>query len=418
MNVSGVMRGGGIFGPLPQGLRETNRPVGATTTARIPLRGLFPLAIALLLPLVSSSAPAPENRVVLDLGSSKENARNSEGAFVTLKSGRTLFLYTQFYGGGEDESPARIVSISSDDGGQTWSREPRVVVENTVHQNVMSVSLLRLKSGRIALFYLIKNSLHDCRPWMQVSTDEARTWSSPRLVVDAPGYFVLNNDRVIQLSTGRLVVPVAFHRARRSNPQDVHSFDARALALWYLSDDDGQTWREANDWWALPLPSRSGLQEPGVVELAGGNLLSWARTDLGAQWGCVSTNGGVSWSPPAPTSLQSPLSPASLKRLPGSDDLLAVFNDHSGAFPFPRGKRTPLVAAISSDSGRTWPRRRLLENDPNGCYCYTAIHFVEGAVLLGYLDFRDTGTKGSNRLYIRRVGLDWLRAADAVTGAR
>jgi sialidase-1 len=164
----------------------------------------------------------------------------------------------------------------------------------------------------------------------------------------------------------------------------------------------------------MSLPSRSGLQEPGLVELASGNVFAWARTDLGAQWGCVSTNAGQSWPPPAATSLQSPLSPASIKRLPGSADLLAVFNDHSGAFPFPKGKRTPLVAAISSDSGRSWPARKLLEDDPNGVYCYTAIHFVDGAVLLGYSDWR---TNGPHRLRIRRVGLDWLPAA-AAGGAR
>ncbi len=388
-----------------------NRAGSVTLVSRIFLRGLPALALCLLLPLAAGSAPAPENRVVLDIEATKENPRNSEGAFITLKSGRILFLYTQFYGGGADESPARIVSISSDDAGRTWSREPRVVVENTGHQNVMSVSLLRLQSGKIALFYLIKNSLHDCRPWMRVSTDEAQTWSAPKLVVDAPGYFVLNNDRVIQLSTGRLIAPVAFHRARRSDPQDHRSFDSRALDLWYLSDDEGKTWREANDWWAAPLPSRSGLQEPGVVELADGRVFTWARTDLGAQWGCVSTNAGLSWPAPAATSLQSPVSPASLKRLPGTADLLAVFNDHSGAFPFPKGKRTPLVAAISSDGGGTWPVRKVLEDDAKGVYCYTAIHFVDGAALLSYLDFRGLGAQGSNRLRLRRVGLDWLRTA-------
>ena len=56
--------------------------------------------------------------------------------------------------------------------------------------------------------------------------------------------------------------------------------------------------------------------------------------------------------------------------------------------------------------------RKVLEDDPNGRYCYTAIHFTEGAVLLGYLDFRGTGAQGTNRLRIRRVGLGWLRTPD------
>lgn len=370
------------------------------------------LAALALLPALSRAAESlPPNTLVLDLAATKEHPRNSEGAFITLKSGRVLFIYTQFYGGGADESPARLVSVQSDDAGRTWSREPQVVVENKAGQNVMSVSLLRLKSGPIALFYLIKNSLHDCRPWLQLSEDESQTWSPPKLVVDAPGYFVLNNDRVMQLDSGRLVVPVAFHRARKSDPKDHRSWDGRAIALWYLSDDEGKTWREANDWWGPPLPSRSGLQEPGVVELADGRLLSWARTDLGAQFGCVSTNAGVSWSPPVATSLKSPVSPASIKRLPGSADLLAVFNDHSGAVPFTRGRRTPLVVALSHDGGLTWPVRKVIEDDPAGSFCYTAIHFVADAVLLGYFDFRaSTKDPLANRLRVRRVPLAWLKA--------
>jgi hypothetical protein len=145
------------------------------------------------------------------------------------------------------------------------------------------------------------------------------------------------------------------------------------------------------------------------VELADARLFSWARTDLGAQFGCVSTNNGVSWSPPVATSLKSPVSPASFKRMPGSPDLLAVFNDHSGQFPFPPGQRTPLVAAISRDGGQTWPVRKVIEDDPEGRYCYTAIHFVEDAVLLGYLDFRGVAKEHfANRLRVRRIGLDWL----------
>ena len=69
------------------------------------------------------------------------------------------------------------------------------------------------------------------------------------------------------------------------------------------------------------------------------------------------------------------------------------------------------MAALSFDAGKTWPARRLLEDDPQGMYCYTAIHFVEDAALLGYFDFRGLGDQGANRLRLRRVRLDWLRAA-------
>ena len=360
--------------------------------------------------LLSLSAKAADsgNEVVLNLDPTRDNPRNSEGSFVTLKSGRILFIYTRFLGGAADHSPAQLVSIHSDDGGRTWSREPRTVVENPPGANVMSVSLLRLRNGPIALFYLAKNSLLDCRPVMRTSTDEAQTWSEPQHVGDAPGYFVLNNDRVIQLQGGRLVVPVAFHRSRGSDPQNYRSLDMRAIALWYLSEDEGKTWQEADDWWALPARTTTGLQEPGVVELADGRLFSWMRTDQGAQFASYSTDSGKRWSPPDKTELQSPASPASIKRLPGSSDLLALYNDHSGRFPFPKGKRSPLVAAISSDGEETWPRRRLVEDDQAGWYCYTAIHFTEEAVLLAYCA-GDPKVGHLNRLRLRRVSFDWLK---------
>jgi Neuraminidase (sialidase) len=358
--------------------------------------------------LTAGVLSAAENTVVLNVEPSKENPRNSEGAFATLQSGRVIFYYTQFYGGGADNAPARIVCIHSDDRGRTWS-QPRVVLEKADGENVMSVSLLRLKSGKLAFFYLVKNSLHDCRPYVRFSTDEAQTWSEPVLVVQAPGYFVLNNDRVIQSGTGRLIVPVAFHRSKHDDPKNWKGFDGRGIALWYLSDDEGQTWSEAATWWAAPVHSGSGLQEPGVVELADGKLFSWARTTLGTQYGFTSADRGKTWSAPEPTALKSPCSPASIKRLPGSSDLLAVFNDHSGEFPFPKNKRTPLATAISADNSKTWAHRKLIESDPDGWYCYTAIHFTDDAVLLAYCA-GDKKIGGLNRLRLRRIGLDWLKS--------
>ena len=103
--------------------------------------------------------------------------------------------------------------------------------------NTMSVSLLRLRNNVIALFYLRKNSNADSRLMVRFSADEAKNWTSPRLCMESSGYFVVNNDRIIQLSNGRIVVPAARH----SLPgQD---FRSCGEALCILSDDDGQTWR-------------------------------------------------------------------------------------------------------------------------------------------------------------------------------
>ncbi|SKB04643.1 BNR repeat-like domain-containing protein [Prosthecobacter debontii] len=346
---------------------------------------------------------AAAGEVVLNLEPTKEFPRNSEGAFITLKSGHLLYLYTQFYGGASDHSAARIVALESQDGGRTWSREPRTLLENHQGANVMSVSLLRLQSGRIALFYLLKNTWLDCRPHVCFSDDEAATWSEPVRMLEAPGYFVLNNDRVIQHRSGRLIAPLASHRARNADPETSKSFDSRAIALWVISDDEGKTWKEAPQWQALPVPStRTGLQEPGIVELEDGSLLSFFRTDQGVQYECRSKDRGESWTPVAPGPLNSPASPASLKRLPRGSALLAVWNDHSGDFPFVEKKRTPLVIGLSDDGGHTWSAKKVIESDPEGWYCYTALHFVEDAVLLAYCA-GDAHVGGLNRLRIRRI---------------
>jgi hypothetical protein len=352
-----------------------------------------------------------DNRILLDIEPTAEYPRHTEGAFVTLRDGRVLFVYSRF-GGRRDSAAADLVGLISDDGGRSWG-EPFVVVENSAGFNVMSVSLLRLQDGRIALFYLRKNSMQDCRPVLCFSDDEAQSWSEPRALFSAPGYYVLHNDRVVQLESGRLVVPISYARPRSDDPQHHSAIDLRGLLLWYLSDDAGVTWREAQTWWALPHHSESGLQEPGVVELADGTLLCWARTDRRWQYCSRSLDGGEHWSSPEPSALESPLSPASMKAIPGTKNLLAIYNDHSGQFPVAKIKaRTPLVAAISTDGGYSWPQRRLLEGDPDGWFCYTAIHFLNDSVLLAY----NAGSAEFirlSRMRLRRISLDWFTQQDA-----
>ena len=366
-------------------------------------RFLCMLALAAVcFPLTSHAVALPPP---LDLDPTPEHPRSTEGGFVTLKSGRILFEYSQFSEGQHDYSPSAIARIYSDDQGRTWS-QPEVVIPTAPYQNIMSVTLLRLASGKIARFYAVKKTmLRDCHPVMSLSSDEGQTWTEPKLVTDAPGYFVLNNDRVIQTKTGRLIVPLGFHRTSGAT-DDWKSWDTRAIAIWYYSDDEGATWREADTWWALPAVTKSGLQEPGVVELADGSIYSWFRTDQGAQMESLSKDNGVTWSLPRLTELKSPVSPASIKRVPGTKTLMVVFNDHSGrvAAPVDLKRRAPQAVAFSTDEAKTWGPSQVIESDLTGWYCYTAIHFTDDAVLLAYVAGNDQIGKLS-RLRVRRIPL-------------
>ena len=194
-------------------------------------RFVWSAALALILVNCSAAITRPDKEMLLVINPSIGNPRNSEGDIIELKDGRLCLIYTRFKNGsGSDYGEADLAMRISDNNGKTWS-DDRIVVVNPGGLNVMSVSLLRLISGEIALFYLRKVSKTDCRPLMRISSDEAKTWSNPVVCIDDKvDYYVLNNDRAVQLKSGRLVLPVALH----------HNSDWKGERMCYLSDDKGR----------------------------------------------------------------------------------------------------------------------------------------------------------------------------------
>jgi len=327
---------------------------------------------------------------VLKLSPGPNNPRNSEGDFVTLKDGKILFIYSHFTGNsGGDFGNGYLASRFSADNGKTWSKEDKTVVNQEGDMNVMSVSLLRLKNGSIALFYGIKNSQQDCMPMMRISDDEAKTWSDPiPCITDKKGYFVLNNNRVIQLNNGRLLMPVALHNVPNGKWSNI------GRLFTYYSDDNGKTWKSSEE---VANPDQVITQEPGVVEQKEGTIFMFIRANKGTQYASYSKDNGETWSAAQPIRIASPLSPASIARIPSTGDLLMVWNNNGT-----NQKRTPLNVAVSKDEGKSWEHIKILEDDPDGVFCYTAIHFIGKDVLLAYANWKTMGTT------IVKVSLDWI----------
>lgn len=321
------------------------------------------------------------------------NSRNSEGGFALLANGDILFAYSHFTGECHfDHEPAFLAGRLSRDGGRSWTEQDSVVLSNEGKMNVMGAAFLRTLDGKLALFYNRKDSVTDCRMHMRVSPDEGLTWGEPRLCLPEPGYYPVNNDRVVRLTSGRLIIPAGRHEMvidRFGLP----AVGDNSVAMAFYSDDDGLTWRRSATILQPPSESVSGLQEPGIVELRDGRLLMWMRTDMGCQYQSFSSDGGDTWSAARPSNIISPLSPASLKRLPQTGDLLLVWNDHRGIDDIRRGKRTPLCLAVSDNEGATWRKSKVLEDRHRaGYYCYTAVEFVGDRVLLAYC----SGDQGVN----------------------
>jgi len=337
----------------------------------------------------------------LMLSPTEANPRNSEGDFIALKDGRVLFVYTHFSSGAGDYAQAHLAGRYSRDGGETWDGEDTLILPFPGGMNIMSVSLLRLHDGSIAMLYLHKVDRDECIPMFLRSTDEAETWSEPvACITDPLGYYVVNNDRMIQLESGRLVIPAARHLLKGET-----DFQP-GKATCALSDDGGKTWRMSETLLEAPEDVRSGLQEPAVLELQDGRVLMLIRTSGGAQFRSFSGDGGETWSPVEKTALLSPVSPATVERIPGKDDLLLVWNDHTDVDDTRRGKRTPLRAAISKDDGKTWHVTKTLEDLADGWYCYIAMDFVGDHVLLGYCAGDRRVENGLQTTKVTRIAVD------------
>lgn len=317
------------------------------------------------------------------------NPRNSEGSFVKLADGTLYFAYSRYNGeAGHDHSAADIAAVTSKDNGASWS-EPVIVFKNRA-MNLMSVSLLRLNDGRIAMVYLEKSAIPgwenfvDCRPKIVFSSDECVSWSAPIEIANVPpAYFVVNNDRLVQLKSGRLIIPAAYHQySSRSLGSGIIKF--------FISDDNGQTWH-INQHYIYPVPQlpRAGLMEPGVIELDDSTLMCFIRTAAGCQYKSFSYDRGESWTNPVPSAeFISPEAPMSMKRDPQSGKLYAIWNDYNAfrsvRIADKRWARTPLVMAESSDNGITWENHRILEDAPDHGYCYIAMYFNNDLLHLGY----------------------------------
>lgn len=334
-----------------------------------------------------------QDHIVASYAPDEAFSRHSEGAFLRLKDNRILFVYSRFTGTSDDDAPSNLVSVYSADEGETWT-EPVVTIDAAMYntKNVMSVSLLRMENGDVGLFYIVKQTPGVNRIMLARSRDEGQTYyrhvecSQP----DRAGYYVLNNDRVIHLHTGRLLVPLTFHRGSYAAGGREGYLDGRSIGCFLYSDDDGETWREGTDTIYPPFTgSRTGLQEGGVIEKKNGVVWAYYRTDRMYQYESFSLDGGMHWTVPQASRFTSPASPLKIARHPETGDLYAVWNpipNYNGRAISRAGwGRTPIVWAASHDDGLTWSDYHVIEDAEDHGYCYPAVFFTDDhAMLVGY----------------------------------
>jgi sialidase-1 len=358
------------------------------------------------------------------------HSRRGEASLVALRDGTVLMAYARFTGRNDpgyaamagsrvqryagsyierDNDFGEIAVVTLDQHGAVTGPERVIIPAPADGLNSMNPALQRLPDGRIGLLYSHRISRHVSSRRFLASADEGRTWSAPVLVCDE-GYVSGGHDRFNVLSCGRLLAPL--HCTDDWEKHYLHTRVAR-------SDDGGCSWQVSAPI-IVPqviIPGRpgaeSGCNEGGVAERTTGSLLMTLRTAMGTQFCSESSDGGVTWSAPRSLEIPSPSAPAHLSRIPGSSDLLLVWNPHYNAAEPMNGHRHTLLACVSSDGGRSWPhaRRKILVRDTARNTDYPAVFYRdrEAWIVARQSDHAEV-IKGRMSSVLLRVPLTWLRA--------
>lgn len=275
----------------------------------------------------------------------------------------------------------------SKDGGSTWSKPE----EWSCPVNV--ATLLRLKSGTLAAFGYRGKNIGGFEGQISLSLDDGKTWSPAYPVPLVAGTNSMPNE-LIQLSSGRLLLPAPVNffcthpdlmpekdetpgawgtwRGLRYMTESEGHVPMALVTVVYYSDDEGKTWHSFRrdkvlmgwfDEQGVPNGKQgvSYCDEPYAAETANGEVLLFARSQMGRIVYGRSRNQGEDWTAIRPTALASSNSPAFLKRIPKTGDLLCVWNQVSRE-EIRRGyRRGRLTAAVSKDGGKTWENFKTLE---------------------------------------------------------
>lgn len=357
---------------------------------------MFVLSLCACMAVLSADAPLFEDACVTPLPKQTYGYRGMPGSIAALNDGRLLLTYSGMTP--EGQATGAIAARYSADKGKTWGEESVLIPrpQPAGADRYCHPSLLRLANGQLLLSYIYVSGATPLfgHNYYRRSVDDGKTWGDQLIVTPHAGYHIMHNDKLVQLSGGRLIAPIEHEYVNSANDH------AGYVSYTEFSDDNGYSWHEsANNVNLLPVEA----QEPHVVELKDGRVMMLMRTYSGSVARAYSADRGEHWSQgelvPALT-LPKNSSALNIKRIPGTGDLLLL--RASGNPSDAPSRRTPFVSVISKDDGATWENERIIAGDPEDDYGYPSLLFVEDMAVISYHQ-RDG-------LHAVRIAVPWFYA--------
>ena len=323
----------------------------------------------------------------------KYGYRGGMGDIIELKDGSLLFAY----------SPPKqgIMAVKSTDRGKTWG-EPFSMFPNPkppAKGYYLLPSFLRLPGGDIMISYIYgtyPTTPYYGHNYYRRSSDEGKTWTNQFCMTPHPGYYIMHNDRLVLLGSGRILAP-AEYKAHWPSTRDHSGYVGSA----FFSDDGGFSWQVSkNTVDMIPVE----VQEAHAVELKDKRVLMFARSYSGHPVRAYSSDGGETWSKGEMIKeLSMPYAGMpTVARIPKTGDLLFIWITGKSVIQGETGlRRTPLSCAISKDEGKTFEHQRDIAGDPEDDFGYQCLDFLgEDTALIGF--------HARDGLHVARIGIDWF----------
>lgn len=223
---------------------------------------------------------------------------------------------------------------------------------NLAKYNSVTPSFINVKE-KLQFYYLRQESWQESQIYLTESYDNGLTWPVDRKISFLEGVNGIINDRVIILSSGRIMIPVSY-------TNDIHNNYDGQIIFCYFSDDNGQTWSKSSE-----LRTSTPLMEPSVAEYAPGKLLMVIRSGLGKLLFSRSTDNGISWSTIEKSKISAPASTSALFRM--EEGILGMIWNHSESAIHVQDRKR-LSLSVSKDGGNSWSVPYLIGNEEGEIY--------------------------------------------------